>query len=148
MQCAVIEYARNVIQMKNAHSMEFAPDSSQQVVIEMPEHNPGQMGGTMRLGRRRTIFNTKDSTLCNAKLPVFHASVPIVAYSDLTNSVYADKLYGSNDEVWERHRHRYEVNPDKVTQLEKRGLHFVGKDETGKRMEILELKGQCSPLLL
>jgi len=41
----------------------------------------------------------------------------------------------------ERHRHRYEVNPDMIDAFEKEGLTFVGKDETGKRMEIIELKG-------
>lgn len=41
----------------------------------------------------------------------------------------------------ERHRHRYEVNPDKISEIENAGLRFVGKDDTGKRMEIVELKG-------
>ena len=52
-------------------------------VIEMPEHNPGNLGGTMRLGKRRTIFTTEDSVL--------------------------RKLYGNVEYVEERHRHRYEV---------------------------------------
>ena len=51
-----------------------------------------------------------------------------------------DKLYGSQDSVLERHRHRYEVNPEVVPELESKGLKFVGKDETGDRMEIVELK--------
>lgn len=51
-------------------------------------------------------------------------------------------MYRQADEyVDERHRHRYEVNPTMVQQLEARGLRFVGKDETGQRMEIVELKG-------
>lgn len=54
-----------------------------------------------------------------------------------------DKLYGSNNYVYERHRHRYEVNPEKIDDLTKAGMFFVGKDETGMRMEILELKGLC-----
>jgi CTP synthase len=49
-------------------------------------------------------------------------------------------LYGLADVVEERHRHRYEVNPDYVQRLEEAGLDFVGKDDTGKRMEIVELK--------
>lgn len=53
---------------------------------------------------------------------------------------FVDKLYGSNEVVSERHRHRYEVNPDKVAELESKGLKFVGKDDTGQRMEIVELK--------
>jgi CTP synthase len=50
-------------------------------------------------------------------------------------------LYGGVKEVHERHRHRYEVNPSYVSQLEGKGLRFVGKDEKGERMGILELKG-------
>jgi CTP synthase len=52
-------------------------------------------------------------------------------------------LYGGRDKVWERHRHRYEVNPEYVEKLEKSGLKFVGKDEKGERMQILEVKGEC-----
>ncbi|CAB4307286.1 unnamed protein product [Prunus armeniaca] len=71
------------------------------------------MGGTMRLGSRRTYFNVADSK--------------------------SAKLYGNVAFVDERHRHRYEVNPDMISQLEDAGLSFVGRDETGRRMEIVEL---------
>lgn len=80
----------------------------------MPEHHPGQMGGTMRLGRRTTIFKG-DSTI--------------------------RKLYGNVDSVDERHRHRYEVNPKYVPDLEEKGLKFVGHDDEKQRMEIMELQG-------
>ncbi|KAH7669306.1 CTP synthase (glutamine hydrolyzing) protein [Dioscorea alata] len=49
------------------------------------------------------------------------------------------KLYGNAAYIDEHHRHRYEVNPEMVMELEKAGLAFVGKDDTGKRMEIIEL---------
>lgn len=49
-------------------------------------------------------------------------------------------LYGYVDVVEERHRHRYEVNPDYCDRLEAAGLNFIGKDDTGNRMEIVELK--------
>lgn len=49
-------------------------------------------------------------------------------------------LYGSAPQIQERHRHRYEVNPEMVERLEKAGLTFVGKDVKGERMEIIELK--------
>lgn len=52
-----------------------------------------------------------------------------------------ERLYGNADFVEERHRHRYEVNPKYVEELEQAGLSFVGRDETGERMEITELKG-------
>lgn len=69
MQCAVIEFARNVCEMCDANSTEFnqSISSDQQVVINMPEHAPGAdrgMGGTMRLGRRTTVFLTEHSKLC------------------------------------------------------------------------------------
>lgn len=49
-------------------------------------------------------------------------------------------LYGSAPQISERHRHRYEVNPTMIGQLEKAGLTFVGKDIKGERMEIIEIK--------
>ena len=52
-----------------------------------------------------------------------------------------ERLYGDVDHVEERHRHRYEVNPKLVAEIEAAGLSFVGRDETGERMEITELKG-------
>lgn len=51
------------------------------------------------------------------------------------------KLYGGSEDVLERHRHRYEVNPTLIDKIEAKGLKFIGKDETEKRMEVLELKG-------
>ncbi|XP_016402479.1 CTP synthase 1-like [Sinocyclocheilus rhinocerous] len=84
MQLAVCEFARNMLDWKDANSTEFDPETKHPVVIDMPEHNPGQMGGTMRLGKRRTIFKTKNSIL--------------------------RKLYGDVDYVEERHRHRFEVH--------------------------------------
>uniref|UniRef100_A0A8C2GH44 CTP synthase n=1 Tax=Cyprinus carpio TaxID=7962 RepID=A0A8C2GH44_CYPCA len=97
----------------DANSTEFDPETKYPVVIDMPEHNPGQMGGTMRLGKRRTIFKTKNSIL--------------------------RKLYGDVDYVEERHRHRFEVNPELKQHFEEKGFHFVGQDVEGERMEVIEL---------
>ncbi|KAF3328579.1 CTP synthase isoform X1 [Carex littledalei] len=113
MQTAVIEFARSVLHLEDANSTEFDENTSNPCVIFMPEGSITHMGGTMRLGSRRTIFQDLDCLTA--------------------------KLYGGVAYVDERHRHRYEVNPDMITELEKAGLAFVGKDETGKRMEILEL---------
>ncbi|XP_033098300.1 CTP synthase 2-like [Anneissia japonica] len=115
LQVAVIEFARNVLGMKKANSSEFVSENDETVVIEMPEHNPGDMGGTMRLGKRKTFFNQ-------------HKSV-------------TRKLYNDVEVVEERHRHRYEVDPSKVEEFEGNGLKFVGRSEDGKRMEIMELSG-------
>ncbi|KAL8613708.1 CTP synthase 1 [Nucella lapillus] len=113
MQCAVIEFARSVLGFTDANSTEFDSETKHRVVIDMPEHNPGQMGGTMRLGKRRTVFRSEKSLL--------------------------RKLYHKKESVDERHRHRFEVNPEFVAQFEEKGLHFVGRSEDGERMEIMEL---------
>lgn len=114
MQLAVIEFARNVLGWKDANSTENEPDTTHPVVIEMPEHNPGQLGGTMRLGRRRTVFSND--------------------YESITR-----KLYKNAEYVEERHRHRYEVNPTYVSQIEEKGMKFVARDVEGERMEIMEI---------
>ncbi|CAL9775509.1 unnamed protein product [Musa acuminata subsp. burmannicoides] len=113
MQIAVIEIARSVLNLPDANSTEFNPDTTTPCVIFMPEGSKTHMGGTMRLGSRRTYF----------KVP----------------SCKAAKLHSNASFVDERHRHRYEVNPEMVPEFEKAGLAFVGQDETGKRMEIIEL---------
>lgn len=115
MQIAVIEYARSVLGMVGANSTEIDPKTANPCVIFMPEGSKTHMGGTMRLGSRRTYFQSGDCITA--------------------------KLYQKADYVEERHRHRYEVNPDMVEKLEQAGLIFVGKDETYRRMEILELSG-------
>ncbi|KAL3985596.1 CTP synthase [Acanthocheilonema viteae] len=103
MQCAVIEFARNVCGIKGANSTEFDKTvvGEQQVVVDMPEHKGDEkgMGGTMRLGLRDTVFLTE-----NCKLR---------------------KLYDAK-KISERHRHRYEVNPKIVPKLSRAGLLFVG----------------------
>ena len=63
LQCAVIEFARNVLQKKDAHTTEINPNTTNPVVIDMPEHTSGDLGGTMRLGKRQTIFKTQDSIM-------------------------------------------------------------------------------------
>lgn len=116
MQLAVVEFARNVCGMDKAGSAEFNEQCEQPVIVYMPEIDKSKMGGTMRLGKRATIFQSGSE------------------WSRLR------KLYGEKEEVWERHRHRYEVNPSLIEQLEDGGLSFIGKDEAGERMEIIELK--------
>ncbi|CAG0917785.1 unnamed protein product [Notodromas monacha] len=113
MQCMVIEFARNVLKWESANSTEFDEKTPYPVVFEMPEHHPGVMGGTMRLGLRKTILNDSKSLI--------------------------KKLYQGASEVQERHRHRYEVNPKFVPNFEAAGLKFVGQDVDGERMECVEL---------
>ena len=114
LQCSVIEFARNVLHWADAHSTEMNPETSHPVVIDMPEHTHGDMGGTMRLGKRKTVFQTGDSVL--------------------------RQMYGNVDTIEERHRHRYEVNPKYVAEFEAAGMKFVGHDVENVRMEIMELE--------
>ncbi|MEM3592061.1 MAG: CTP synthase [Candidatus Bathyarchaeia archaeon] len=111
-QLAVVEFARNICGLKNANSTEIDEDTPHPVIDLMPEqYQTTYKGATMRLGAHKIIV--KEGTL-------------------------AHKLYGAT-EIYERHRHRYEVNPKYVEILEKHGLVFSGKSPDGKRMEILEL---------
>ncbi|KAJ2801259.1 CTP synthase ura7 [Coemansia helicoidea] len=118
LQVAVVEAARNLCGKPGAHSAEFREGCETPAIIFMPEIDRATMGGTMRLGSRPTRFQDTDAARAST----------------------IRKLYGGVDEVHERHRHRYEVNPALVAELEAAGLHFVGRDsETGERMEILEM---------
>ena len=114
LQIATIEFCRNVLGLENANSTEFDENTPNPAVVFMPEISKTHMGGTMRLGTKPTPFLVDD---CKMR-----------------------RLYGGADHVDERHRHRYEVNPDLIEQIEAAGLKYVGKDETGQRCEIMELE--------
>jgi CTP synthase len=118
MQIAVIEFARNVCNIPKAGSIELDERTPDPVVIFMPEIDQVNLGGTMRLGLRPTIFQ------------------PETSWSQLRS------LYGaSHDSINERHRHRYKVNPEYIDCLRDGGLEFIGKDDKGEHLEILEVKG-------
>ncbi|MGE5405727.1 MAG: CTP synthase [Candidatus Saccharibacteria bacterium] len=113
MQCAVIEFAREICQMKDANSSEINPNSTHPVIDLMPEQTQIQdKGGTMRLGGYpcKLIPGTK-----------------------------AAKAYGSEDIVIERHRHRYEVNNDFRQQLVDNGMIVSGVYVEKELVEIIEL---------
>jgi len=113
MQCAVIEFARNVCGLEDAHSAEFAPDSPHKVVDLMEEQKKiVNMGGTMRLGA--WPCSLEDGS--NAR----------VAYGD--------------DDIFERHRHRYEYNSEYRAKLEGNGLLVAGISPESGLVEIVEIK--------
>ncbi len=112
MQCAVIEYSRNVAQLTRAHSVEFAPESDQTVVDLMEDQQElKDKGGTMRLGQYP----------CH-----------------LTQGSKAATAYGA-EVVMERHRHRYEINNDYLDILTQAGLVVSGTSPDRKLVEIVEL---------
>ena len=124
MQIAVIEYARNVLGLKDAHTTEIKKDTKHPVIDFMPDQekkvSEKNYGGSMRLGAYPAIL-LKDSI--------------------------ASKAYGEK-KISERHRHRYEVNPKYITQLEKSGLVFSGKSPSGVLMEIVELPHTKHPFFV
>jgi len=115
MQLAVVEYARNKCNLKNAHSTEIDKKTQHPVIDFIPEQvkilQDSRYGATMRLGAYPAVL--KKGTLVH-------------------------KLYNQK-KVYERHRHRYEVNPDYVEQLEKCGLVFSGISPDGVLMEFMEI---------
>jgi len=115
MQLAVVEYAQNVCDLSEAHSKEVIKDNKYPVIDFIPEQvnilQESRYGATMRLG-----------------------SYPAV----LKEGTKVHELYGA-DTVEERHRHRYEVNPDFVKILEDGGLVFSGHSPDGILMEFLEI---------
>jgi CTP synthase len=115
MQLAVVEYARNICNIKEADSREIDKHTSYAVVDFIPDQvniiQESRYGATMRLGAYPAIL--KEGSL-----------------------VYS--LYGKN-KISERHRHRYEVNPEYVPLLEEQGMVFSGKSPDGVLMEFLEI---------
>ena len=114
MQCAVIEFARNVCGLQGANSSEFDPDSPHLVIDLLPEQKEiGEMGGTMRLGLD-----------------------PVRLESDsLAYRAYQESL------IFERHRHRYEVNSEYYAILQEKGLRISGRLPDRGLVEIIELPG-------
>ncbi|MBN1515263.1 CTP synthase [Candidatus Sumerlaeota bacterium] len=112
LQCALIEFCRNVCGFEKAHSTEFNPNTPHPVVdLLATQRKVTSMGGTMRLG----------GYPCK-----------------LVDGTRARAIYG-RDEIVERHRHRYEVNNKYVPKCEEHGLVFAGKSPDGALVEIIEL---------
>ncbi len=111
-QLAIVEFARNVCELEGANSTEINPDTPHPVIDLMSEQQGVEYkGASMRLGAHKILVE-KDTL--------------------------AHKLYGS-EEIYERHRHRWEVSLDYLDVLKRHGLVFSGKSPDGRRMEILEL---------
>ncbi len=124
MQLMVVEYARHVANIKDAHTTEIKKNTAEPVVDIMPEQKQnlfdGKYGATMRLGTYPAYL--KKGTVARA--------------------AYKKEL------VEERHRHRYEINPEYVDRLQKAGLVFSGTSPDGVLMEIAELPKSTHPFML
>jgi CTP synthase len=124
MQLAVIEYARNVLKLRDATSREIDP-LSKNLVIDIMESQKdliknAKMGNTMRLG----------------------SFIAVLKKGSRAHSIYGEAT------VEERHRHRFEVNPEYVERLEHAGLVFSGRSPSGTLMEIAELPEVVHPFFM
>ena len=121
MQMAVVEYARDVLGLKDANSQEFDEKSKNQGDLIMEnQKSVNKKGGTMRLGSYPCII--KEGTL-------------------------AEKVYGTK-EIAERHRHRFEYNNDYKERLENAGLICSGTSPDGELVEIVELSQKEHPFFI
>lgn len=124
MQLAIVEYARNVLRLKDANTVEIDPSAKHPVIDIMPDQKEKlrreDYGGTMRLG---------------------------VYPAYLKRGTIARKVYGK-EIVEERHRHRYEVNPAYVDKLSAGGMVFSGASPDSVLMEIAELPQNVHPFFL
>lgn len=119
-QMAVIEYARNVLGLRDANSTEFEPTTTDPVISELPEQKKleGLLGGTMRLGAQDVA---------------------------ITSGSLACYLYDGRSIIRERFRHRYEVDPAYVERLTTAGLRFSGRHPGHPIMQVLELDQAAHP---
>lgn len=124
MQLAVVEYARDVLGWKDAHTSEVNPKTKHPVIDIMPEQKKNMAeknyGATMRLGNYTAVIKS----------------------GTIAGDAYKAK------QVEERHRHRYEVNPDFIEQLEKGGLVFSASSPDRRLMEIAELPTSVHPFFV
>jgi CTP synthase len=136
MQMAVIEFARNVVGLKGANSVEADPKTKYPVIHIMPDQleylKKKQYGGTIRLGSWPCKLTPK-TKLANAYEK--YGKDKNAPWNDL-NELRSDKI---ENVVCERHRHRYEVNAEYREQLEKAGLIISGTSPDGKLVEAIEL---------
>jgi len=124
MQLAVLEYARNVLKLADSSTEEIDPKAKDLVIAVMPDQREkiakGDMGGSMRLGHYPAV---------------------------LKKGTIARKAYGV-DNTLERHRHRYEVNPEYIAALEAKGMIFSATSPDGVLMEIAELPESVHPFFV
>ena len=112
MQIAIIEFARNVLGLDGANSAEINPDTRYPVIDILPEKKTlTDLGGTLRLGKYPCVLNPESKSY---------------------------ELYGA-DEIWERHRHRYEVNNDYREALLSHGMIFAGTSPNNHIVEMIEI---------
>lgn len=112
MQMAVVEFARHVLDLRDAHTSEVDPNTTYPVIDLMVDQDLANLGGTMRLGKYRC---------------------------QLTPGTFSEKAYGTT-EIWERHRHRYEFNNAYLDRFTAGGMVIAGRNPDRNLVEIVEVK--------
>lgn len=140
MQMAIAEYARHVAGLEGAHTTEIDPNTPHPVIDILPEQKKNlkekNFGGTMRLG-------SYPAELVKGTIAHEAYKVSLDRFDKLT----AGKL-GTKSTTSERHRHRYEMNPEYIEQIEKAGMVFSGKSPDRRLMEIVELPRDIHPFFV
>ncbi len=111
MHMAVVEFARHVLDLRDAHTSEVDPHTTYPVIDLMEDQDLGNLGGTMRLGKYRCL---------------------------LSPGTHCEKAYGVN-EIWERHRHRYEFNNAYLDRFTAGGMVIAGRNPDRNLVEIVEI---------
>lgn len=111
MQMAVIEFARHVLDLRDANTTEVDPHATYPVIDLMEDQDLGNLGGTMRLGKYRCL---------------------------ITPGTISERAYGAND-IWERHRHRYEFNNAYLDRFTAGGMVIAGRNPDRNLVEIVEI---------
>ena len=153
MQLMTIEFARNVLGLNGAHTAEIDPKSPHLIIDIMPDQKKkiaeGNYGGSMRLGtypaqlvRGTVAYEQYDREAKSSKIKSQKSEIGREDIGGLKQRM------NSKGVIEERHRHRYEVNPEYIQQLEKGGLIFSGKSPDGTLMEIAELPKDMHPYFL
>jgi CTP synthase len=139
MQLIVVEYARHALGLTDAHTTEIRPKTINPVIDILPEQKfnlkEGKYGATMRLGAYNAVIHM--DTIAHEAYGIF-----------LKKRDKLKKNINRNIIISERHRHRYEVNPEYVDILRKGGLVFSGTSPSGVLMEIVELSKKEHPFFL
>jgi CTP synthase len=147
MQLMTIEYARNVLGLKGAQTAEIDKSAPHLIIDIMPDQKKkiaeGNYGGSMRLGLYTA--NIKKDTVAH---DAYKSFLKVFAKKNKTNDVSKVSEKSGEINILERHRHRYEVNPEYIGQLENGGLIFSGKSPDNTLMEIAELPRSKHPFFL
>ncbi|MEM7819598.1 MAG: CTP synthase (glutamine hydrolyzing) [Candidatus Aenigmatarchaeota archaeon] len=146
MQLAVVEYARNVCGLKDAHTTEVEPNTKNPVVDILPTQKKilelSEYGGTMRLGAYAAILKKDTKVFELYKNRLEYDKEKIEKFKNSGQEFRLGILNPNDIVIFERHRHRYEVNPKYIELLEKNGLVFSGyhhRLDSTKLMEFIEL---------